>query len=402
MPIYNYLARDLNGADHKGSIETADERQVSRIISKKGLILISVSVKQGQSGKFIDKFVNKVPFADIVISTRQLATMIESGLVLSESVDILAEEQPNKYYKSVLEEISRDLKGGLEFATALKKHPEVFPPIYTSLVKSGEESGKLDIVLTQLATTLEKDREFKGKVKGAMIYPVMVIGMMFVVIIVMMMFVIPKLTSLYTQSSIELPLPTKILIFTSSLFTRFWWLALILGIVAGISFKRWIKTPDGQYKFDSILLKTPVVGKIISGTTLTNFTRTFGLLVTAGIPLLEALTIVTDVISNSVYKKALQNTYKGVERGLSFSAQLAAVGVFPSIITQMFRVGEETGKVDKVAFRMADYFETETDQTLKNITVIIEPLILIILGIGVTFLVLSIILPIYKLTTSVS
>src|SRR3989344_9488064 len=142
MPVYNYLARDLNGADHKGSIETTDERQVSRIISKKGLILISVSVKQGQSGKFLEKFINKVSFADLVISTRQLATMIESGLVLSESMDILAEQQPNKYFKSVLEEISRDLKGGLEFASALKKHPEVFPPIYTSLVKSGEESGK--------------------------------------------------------------------------------------------------------------------------------------------------------------------------------------------------------------------------------------------------------------------
>ncbi len=402
MPTYVYHARDLQGVDHKGTIETVDERQVNRIIGKKGLIVISIKLKDQGKSKIFDRFVKKVSFDELVIATRQLATMIESGLVLSESLDILADQQANKNFKDILLEVSRDLKGGIELAVALKKHPRVFPAIYVSLVKAGEESGKLDAVLTQLANTLEKDREFRSKVRGAMIYPVLVIGMMFVVMLVMMIFVIPRLTSLYTQSNIELPLPTKILIGTSSILVNFWWLLILIGIGGSIGFRRWIATPGGRYTFDDILLKAPIVGKITRATTLTNFTRTFGLLITAGIPLLDALTIVANVIGNSVYKRALENTFKGVERGLTFSKQLEAVGVFPTIIYQMFRVGEETGKIDKVAFKMSEYFESESDQMLKNITIIIEPAILIVLGVGVTFLVLSIILPIYKLTTSIT
>lgn len=402
MSLYTYKARDLGGVDHKGTIETVDVRGAARILSKRGLIVISVKQTSKRGEKLLERFFGNVSFNDVVVATRQLATMIESGLVLSEAIDILSEQQPNKKFKVVLEEISRDIKSGMELAQALGKHSQVFPPIYISLVKSGEQSGKLDVVLSQLATTLEKDREFRSKIRGAMIYPVMVIGMMIVVMIVMMVFVIPKLTSLYTQSNIELPLPTKILIGSSSLFLKFWWLLLIFLIVAILAFRRWIKTPEGRYTFDSFLLRMPVIGKIVQGTSLTNFTRTFALLITAGIPLLDALTIVSDVIGNSVYKKAIQNTFRGVERGLTFSAQLQTDNIFPPIIPQMFKVGEETGKVDKVSFKMAEYFEEESDQLLKNITVVIEPVILVLLGIGVTFLVLSIILPIYKLTTAIS
>jgi type II secretory pathway component PulF len=218
---------------------------------------------------------------------------------------------------------------------------------------------------------------------------------------VMMFFVVPRLTSLYSQSEIDLPLPTQILIGTSDFLLKFWWLLLIIIVGGVIGMKRWIATPEGKDKFDHFLLRIPVVGKIITETSLTNFTRTFGLLTTAGIPLLEALTISSEVVGNSVFKSAIQTTLKGVERGLSFSAQLETLGVFPRLIPQMYKVGEETGKVDKVSFKLAEYYETESDHMLKNLTVIIEPVILMILGIAVAFLVLSIILPIYKLTTSI-
>ncbi|MBI2022369.1 type II secretion system F family protein [Candidatus Daviesbacteria bacterium] len=402
MPIFLYTARDLKGVDHKGTIETVDEQHTARILGKRGLIIISIKKKDDQTKKIWDKYLKQVSFSDLVVATRQLATMVESGLVLSESIDILAEQQSNKTLKEVFSEVSRDIKSGMDLASAFKKHPDVFPTIYINLVKSGEKAGKLDVILTQLAETLEKDREFRNKIRGAMIYPALVLGMMAVVVVVMMIFVVPRLTNLYTESSIELPLPTKILIWTSNLFTNFWWLMLVIALLAIFAFRRWVKTSSGRMSFDALLLRLPIIGKIIKGTVLTNFSRTFGLLVTAGIPLLESLTIVATVIGNSIYKKAIEDTYKGVERGLTFSAQLESVGVFPSIIYQMFRVGEETGKVDKVAFKMAEYFESETDQTLKNITVVIEPVILIILGIGVTFLVISIILPIYKLTTSIT
>ncbi len=403
MPIYNYQARDLQGIDHKGTIETSDPFRAARILSKKGLVVTSIKEnKQSEGLKIFDKFFNRVSFTDLVVATRQLATMIESGLVLSEALDILEEQQSSQVFKKVLGEVSRDVKSGLDLASSLKKHPDVFPPLYSNLVKAGEQAGNLDVVLVQMATNLEKDREFRGKVRGALIYPAMIMLMMVVVVGIMMFFVIPRLTGLYSQSNIELPLPTKILIGTSNFFISFWWAILIFMVITPILFQKWVATPSGKLAFDRILLKTPLVGKIIKGTTLTNFTRTFGLLTTAGVPILESLSIIRDVIGNAVYKNALEQTYAGVERGLTFSAQLEAVGVFPKIIPQMFRVGEETGKVDKVAFKMADYFESEVDNLVKNLSVIIEPVILMVLGIGVGFLVLSIILPIYKLTTSIS
>lgn len=402
MPLFSYNAKDRQGAYHKGTIETADDHQAAVLLSKRGLFVISIKVQNQNKEHIWEKILNKVSFNDIVVMTRQLSTMVESGLVLSEALDILVDQQSNKKFREILESVSRDVKSGLDLASSFRKHPEIFSSLYSNLVKAGESAGKLDIVLSQMATNLEKDREFRSRVRGAMIYPVIVISMMGVVMTIMMVFVIPRLTSLYTQSNIELPLPTRILIATSDFFTHFWWLMLIVFIGGGFLFQKWRKTTLGRYQYDNFLLKIPVISKIVKGTNLTNFTRTFGLLTAAGIPILESLTIVSEVIGNAVYKKALQESLRAVERGLTLSAELEASGVFPKIVPQMFRVGEETGKVDQVSFKMAEYFETETDHIVKNLTVILEPVILVVLGLGVAFLVLSIILPIYKLTTSFS
>ena len=326
--------------------------------------------------------------------------MISAGLVLSEAIDILVEQEEQKYFHSCLVQLSADLKGGLSLAASLSKYPNIFPGIYINLVKAGEASGKLDAVLLKMADNLEKEKEFKAKVKGAMIYPAVVITMMGAVVVIMMIFVIPKLVSLYKETTLELPLPTKILIFISDVFVNFWWLLVLFIAVALVLIKRWIKTPQGKLYFDKILLKMPIAGKIITNVTLTNFNRTMGLLVAAGIPILTAIEIVQDLTGNDVFKKALKSSYSGVEKGLEFSAQLISLPVFPTIIGQMVKVGEETGKVDEIFFKLSDYFEAESDQLIRNLTVAIEPIILIVLGIGVGFLVISIILPIYKLTTS--
>ncbi len=401
MPLFVYTARDLSGIDHKGTIETADSSGVARILSKRGLIVTSIKEKRDANLKLFEKYLNRVAFEDVVVATRQLATMIESGLVLSEAVDILVDQQTNKKFKTALEEISRDIKNGLDLTSAIKKHPDIFPPLYGNLIKSAEQAGNLDVVLVQMADNMDKEREFRSKVRGAMIYPI-ILFMMTAVMAIMVFFVIPRLTSLYSQSSIDLPLPTKILIGISGFFLSYWWIMLIVMILIGIGLNRMLANPEGRYIFDSFLLKVPVVGRIIRGTVLTNFTRTFGQLSSAGVPILEALQTIKDITTNKVFKKALEDTYSGVERGLTFSAQLDVVGVFPKIISQMFKVGEETGKIDKVAFKLADYFESEVDNMLKNLTVLIEPIVLVLLGVGVGFIVLSVILPIYKLTTSFS
>lgn len=400
MGKFHYKAKDLTGKEFVGDIESVDVRGAATLLRRKGLVIISIDNRKESGDNFLQKFFNRVGFNELVIMTRQLATMVGAGLNLSDSIDILSEQQTNKKFQTVLVSVSNDIKGGLSLHQSLSKYPEVFPPLYINLVKSGETSGKLDMVLLRMADNLEKDREFRARIKGAMIYPVVVVTMMVIVMIIMVTFVIPKLTALYKESTIELPLPTKMLIFISDFFIQFWWVILIIVIGGIFGLKKWKKTVYGGLFFDRLILKIPVVNKIAVNVTLANFSRTFGLLVSAGIPLLEGISIVEGVIGNSVYKNALRVSYLGVEKGLSFSAQLTSLSVFPKIVGQMVKVGEETGKVDEIFYKLSDYFESESDHLVKNLTVAIEPIVLVILGLGVAFLVISIILPIYKLTTS--
>lgn len=399
MIEFAYSAKSIQGIDYSGQVQALDEHAAASILRKKGLIVVSLKSKQPQADRLLGQLLHRVSFSELVLATRQLATMVSSGLVLSDAIDILEEQTTNKTLKQTFAEASQDIKGGLTLARALGKYPNIFPRLYVNLIKSGEASGKLDQVLIQMADGLEKDREFQAKVKGALIYPALVLGMMFMVVIIMMVFVIPKMIKLYEQSTIELPLPTKILITTSNLVVHFWWAGLSILITLIVFLNRWNKTPQGSLFLGELMLKLPLIGKIVTGVTLTNFNRTFGLLISAGVPLLESIGIVSDLTGNPVFKRALKDSYSGVERGLPFSSMLA-VGIFPKIVGQMVKVGEETGKVDEIFFKLASYFESESEHLLKNLSVAIEPIVLIILGIGVGFLVISIILPIYKLTTS--
>lgn len=401
MPTFYYSAKDLNGEYHRGDIETVDEVQAITLLRRKKLIIISIKEKKPNEENFVSKFFNKIPFNAIVVMTRQLATMIEAGLVLSEALDILQEQQENKRFKQVLTEVSADVKGGMDFASTLEKHPDVFPPIYSQLVKAGQASGKLDTILLQLATNLEKEREFKAKVRGAMIYPIVVVTMMFGVMAIMVFFVMPKLLGLYKESNLDLPLPTKIMIGFADFMLSFWWVLVLLVIITILIFRRYAATPNGRLHIDQLILKTPILNKITTLVILTNFTRTFGLLIASGLSILDSIKIVSAITGNRVFQDGLEMSSQGVERGLSFSSQLLRLPQFPRIIGQMVKTGEETGKLDGILFKLADYFESESDNSLKNITTLIEPIILVVLGIGVGFLVVSIILPIYQLSTSI-
>lgn len=401
MPIFSYTAKDMNGQYHKGEVETVDEFQAATLLRRKRLIIISIKALNKNQENILDKTFNKVPFSAVVVMTRQMATMIQAGLVLSEALDILQDQQENKKFKRILGDILADIKGGLDFASSLKKYPEVFPPIYAQLVSAGQASGKLDTILLQLATNLEKEREFQSKIRGAMIYPIVVVSMMVGVMLIMVFFVMPKLLGLYSESNIELPLPTQIMIGFSNFMIGYWWAILIGLIIAVVSFKRYIDTPAGKLRVDQFLLTAPVIGKITSLIILTSFTRTFGLLVSSGLSILDSIKIVSAITGNRVYQDGLDLAYQGVERGLSFSSQVLRLKEFPRIIGQMIKTGEETGKLDEIMFKLADYFESESDNALKNVTTLIEPIVLVVLGIGVGFLVVSIILPIYQLTTSI-
>lgn len=401
MPIFNYVTKDYKGESHKGEVEARDLSQAANLLRTRKLIILSLKPQSQFRERYLERYLARISFSEIVVLTRQLATMISSGLILSEALDILADEQPNKRLKKVLMGVSEDVKGGLDFATSLEKYPDVFPPIYPKLIRAGQISGKLDAILLELATNLEKERAFQSRVKGALIYPVIVVTMMIGVALVMVFFVVPKLTGLYRESGIELPLPTKILLLVTDILLNYWWAAILAVIVLVISYQRYASTEQGRLTIDRLILKTPVVSRIVNLVILTNFTRTFALLTSSGISILDSIKIVSDITGNSLYKSSLETAYRGVERGLPFSSQLMGMSVFPKLVGQMVKTGEETGKLDEIMFKLADYFESEADNALKNITTIIEPLIILVLGIGVAGLVISIILPIYQLTTNV-
>ena len=367
------------------------------VIREKGWVVVSIQpLNEADSLASVKKLVQRVKTDDVVAFTRQLSTMVASGLPLTDALNVL-EIQSEPAMARVIGDVLRDIQGGSTIGDSLQKHDRVFSPVYVSLVRAGEAAGVLDDVLKRLAANLEKQKEFRAKTKGALIYPVIVVIGMLLVTVVMMVFVIPKLSAMYADFGADLPLPTRILIGISNLMTGFWYVFLVL-IGGGIfAFRSWVKTDVGRLAFDQFLLKMPVFGKLRSEIDLAEVARTLSLLLGAGISLLEALEIVKNSVANTVYRLAINSIIEGVKKGSSFSISLTKEGVFPPLLSNMVSVGEETGKMDEVLLKVSSYFEDEAEHTIKGLTTALEPLIMIVLGVGVGFLVIAIVMPIYNL-----
>lgn len=330
--------------------------------------------------------------------TRQLATMITSGLPLTDSLVVLQKQTENEKLRKVVSQITEDIQGGGSFSSALAKHEAVFSLAYISVVRAGEASGTLDKVLLKLADTLERDREFEGKIKGAMVYPIIIVSAMLLVGAIILIFVIPKLSEVYKGLNLTLPLPTLILIAISDFLVHFWWLVIILGFGGFVALRRYRKTPEGALAIDRFLLKIPVMGKLNRDSSLTTLTRTLGSLVGAGVPILEALKIAGETATNATHRQAVSKAASTVEKGGTLSKALGADDSFPPIIPQMVSVGEETGKMDEVLDKVSHFFEQEVEQEVRTLTTALEPIIMVVLGIMVALLMISIILPIYSIT----
>ncbi len=398
MQEFKYNIRDKKGEIKEGLIEAANTRAASAILHSRGYVVINIKPKKEGLGEL--KFFGGVNLGDTANFTRQLATMINSGLPLTDSLIILKKQTEKERLKEIIGEMAEDIQGGSTFADALSKQPSVFTLAYINIVRAGESSGTLDQVLSNLANTLEKDREFQSKIRGAFIYPAIIVSAMILVAAIILIFVVPKLTELYTDLDIALPLPTRILIFVSSLATKFWWLAIILGVIGFSALRRYRKTPQGALIIDKVILKLPIMGKLNRDTSLTEFTRTLGALVGAGVPILEALKISGSVATNAVHRQAISKASTLVEKGAQLSKALSAEENFPPIVPQMIAVGEETGKMDEVLNKVSHYYELEVEHQVKNLTTALEPIIMIVLGIMVGLLVISIILPIYNITSA--
>ncbi|OGM28444.1 hypothetical protein A2962_04785 [Candidatus Woesebacteria bacterium RIFCSPLOWO2_01_FULL_39_61] len=399
MKHYRYKAKDNNGNLVIGEVEAQNPEQAAKLIRQKGLIVITISSKSDFSVNFVRKFRDRITGGDISSFTRQLATMINAGLPITEALLILR-SQTKGSMQTIVAQILADVEEGEPLSASMSKHKNAFSKTYIALIKSGEIGGVLDEVLVKLAEDLEKQEEFKGRVKGALIYPVIIILGMIAVALIMLIFVIPRLTTLYEQFDADLPVSTKIIIGLSNFMLRFWPLVLI-GMGAGVyAFGIYRNSKEGKKKTDEFLFKIPIVGDLQKQIILTELTRTLSLMIGSGVSILEALNISSQVVGNVVISEALEEITKMVEKGFPLAFAFSRhPDAFPFILSQMVAVGEETGKMDEVLSKISHVFEVESDQKVKALTAAVEPLVLILLGVGVAFLVISIILPIYNLTT---
>lgn len=397
MKRFKYKARNDKGELVSGEVEASSTSQAAKLVRGQGLVVISLSSRPEFS---LSLFTQRVSSGDITNFTRQLSTMVNAGLPITDSLLILR-SQANSALSTIVARILADVEEGQSLSFALAKYPKVFSKTYVALIKSGELGGVLDQVLTRLAENLEKQEEFKGKVKGALIYPAIIVLGMVAVAIIMVVFVIPRLTTLYEQFNADLPITTKFLIGLSDLTIKFWPILIVLLGFSVWGFMGYSKTKEGSRKLDELVFKIPIVGDLQKQIILTELTRTMSLMISSGVSILEALSICAEAVSNSIIKEALLDILKMIEKGFplafAFSRHPEA---FPFILSQMIAVGEETGKMDEVLGKISHVFEVESEQKVKALTASIEPIMLITLGVGVAFLVISIILPIYNLTTS--
>ncbi|MDA1338233.1 MAG: type II secretion system F family protein [bacterium] len=398
---FKYLARSIDGRVQSGTVESSGQRSAAALIKAQNLILISLD--EDRDGFSIDGLMNGlrgVSSNDVVNFTRQLATMISAGLSLSDSLNILKEQITNAQFKTIIQSVQADVSGGNSFSNSLAMYPDIFDTTYISLLTAGEASGNLDDILLRLADKLEKSRSFKSKLKGAMIYPVIVVIAMAGVMTVMVVFVIPKLTDMYASLNIELPLPTQILIGISNIVINYWIFLIIAMVAFVVGFSYFKRSLTGIYTLDKIALKFPIFSNITKLGIYTEFTRTLSLLMRSGVSIVDALQIVANSLGNVYFQEEVYEASRKVEKGIPLSEPIIASKYFPAIIGQMIAVGERTGKMDDVLMKTSAYFESEADQAVKNLSTALEPIIMVLLGLMVGVLILSVITPIYKLTSS--
>lgn len=407
VATYSYTARDKVGVISKGSVLAGNRTAAAASLIEKGLV--PILVKEGGDGKkagdlHLPAFLRgkpKVKLAEKVIFSRQFATMINAGVPIIQSLSILAEQTPSKTLKETIAEMAKKVEGGSSLANAMADHPTIFPLVYVNMVKAGETAGILDQILDRLATQQEKDAEIIHKVRGAMIYPAVITTVTLGAFFFMMIAIVPKMAGLFADLGSKLPLYTQILLAISSFLTHFGFYLLIAAIAAGIGFARFAKTKGGKKIVDTVIIKLPIFGPIVQKVNIARFARTFGSLMSSGIAVLDALHTTGDALSNTVYKESLIKIAAEVKNGKTISQPLKANKIFPPIVSQMIMVGEETGQLDDILLKLADFYEKEVDTIVTNLTSIIEPILIIVIGGMVGSIVIGILGPIGSLTSSI-
>ena len=399
--LFEYTAIDLHHRKIHGLLEGVNDQEVKLLLKEKKLFIISIT-ERGNRFPFQlgQKTKGKLNFSQLVDFTRQMGIMINAGLSILDALSIMSGQSTNFNEKLVITKLEDHIKSGNTLSGAMHDFPETFPGYYLSLIKAGESSGKLDDVFMRLADNLEKSKEFRGKVTGALIYPIIVVVAIVVVAFIMMTFVLPKLLDLYKNFNVELPITTKFIIAVSHFCQNFWPLIIVAVVLLAIGIKAITRNAKYRKKIDGYLLRLPVFGNIMKKSILVEATRTLAVLIRSGVPILEGIDIIKNTTDNEIYRDAFAMIHLSVEKGRTLGDAMADTELFPPIMIQMASVGERSGKMDETLFRLSNYFQMETEIAVKTATTLIEPMILVVLGLGVGFLVISILTPIYNLTSS--
>jgi type IV pilus assembly protein PilC len=400
MPTFEWEGKTLKGEVKSGVTKADSDAALRATLRKEGIILTkSTEKKDVAKEKFNPK--KKIKTFSIVIFTRQLSTMITSGLPLVQSLEILASQIEDINLRGIVRDIKERIEGGSRFADALKEYPQCFDQLYVNLVVAGEEGGMIDAVLSRLAAYMEKSEKLKKKVKSAMIYPISIVVVAVGVVMVLLLFVIPVFETMFKDMGAELPLPTQIVVNISRAVKSNIHFGIIALIIAVFSFRRFYKTENGKRKVDGLILKAPIFGVLAIKASVARITRTLGTLLQSGVAILESLDIVAKVAGNKVVEDALITAKSMVSEGRNMSEPLEASGIFPPMVVQMIQVGESTGALDSMLNKIADFYDEDVDNLVSNLTAMMEPMIMMFLGVILGGLIIAMYLPIFKLGSAV-
>jgi len=401
MPIYTWKGKNTFGEKRKGEVEAPD--QAAALAHVKRLRIVDPVIKEKPKDLFanIALFRPKVTGKDVVIFTRQLSTMIDAGLPLVQSLEILSKQQENSSFKNTLSEIQADVESGTTFADSMRKHPKVFDNLYSNMIEAGETGGILDTILSRLAIFMEKAMALKKKVKGAMTYPAICLAISILILIVILVFVIPVFEEMFAQMDAALPIPTQIVVSISNAFkdNLIWIILPFIGFI--YLFKKVYGTEKGRLRVDQALLRAPVVGMLIRKVAVAKFTRTLSTMLQSGVPILEALQVVARTAGNKVIERAVLRTADSIAEGRPIAEPLEESGVFPNMVVQMINVGESVGALDTMLEKIADFYDEEVDQAVSNLTAMIEPFMMVFLGGMIGTLVVAMYLPIFQMAGNI-
>ncbi len=397
MPRYKWEGKTLRGEKRKGEMEAPDEGSVRTHLRQQNVIPTKVVAKGKEISFSLGK--QKVKQRDVAVFTRQLATMIDAGLPLVQSLDILSMQQENKTFKEVIKNIKESVEGGSTFAGALGKHPKTFDDLYVNLVVAGEEGGILDNVLNRLAIYIEKAESLKKKIKSALVYPATIVCVAVIVVVVLMIFVIPVFADMFRSMGQTLPLPTLIVLAMSNMMKKYFLLFIVALVVLIFLFKRYYATEKGKLAIDNLTLKLPVFGPLFRKVAVARFSRTLSTLITSGVPILDGLTITSRTAGNKLIEYAIIKARTSISEGETIAEPLARSEIFPPMVTQMIAVGESTGSLDSMLSKIADFYEEEVDVAVATLTSLLEPLLMVFLGVTVGGVVIAMYMPIFKIAT---